>query len=43
MKRLYVDVYNVPEHGNAKDLAYFIWKALEKCSGIKKYSNPILK
>lgn len=37
----YVDIYNLPEHVNTQDISFFIWKALEKCRGLKKNTTPV--
>jgi hypothetical protein len=39
--KLYIDIYNIPEHFNKEDIVYFLWKTLEKCKAIKKHTNPV--
>jgi hypothetical protein len=40
--KFYIDIYNLPEHGNKEDIVFFLWKALEKCRALIKHTNPVL-
>ena len=41
VSKFYVEVYNLPEHGNKEDIVFFLWKALEKCRALIKHTNPV--
>ena len=39
--RLYIDVFNLPQHHNKEDIVYFLYKALERARGLRKPTNPV--
>lgn len=39
---MYIDIYNLPEHGNKDDISFFLFKALEKCRAIIKHTTPVI-
>jgi hypothetical protein len=39
--KLYIDIFNIPEHHNKEDIVYFLWKTLEKANALKKHTNPV--